>query len=219
MVDVWLVCQIFRTICGGTLCATEFLWTLPRSPQLQLVRWFSPLPRRTADGHSSFSFVVETPPTQDTNNTQDVCLLTRILPSRPFILLLPHTMTRRLRLLSLLALVSATSAFAPSRPVSTTSSALGSTTTSTKATSDYEPLVEDPLDAYQQTAEQRTVMYRDDFTGSGETAEDGKTLTMAYKARLMESGVQFDYSDGYVFKLGAGKVLPGWEKGIGVRFF
>ena len=124
-------------------------------------------------------------------------------------------MTRTLRLLSLLALVSATSAFAPSRPVSTTSSALGSTT----KTTDYEPLVEDPLEAYQQTAEQRTVMYRDDFTGSGETAEDGKTLTMAYKARLMESGVQFDYSDGYVFKLGAGKVLPGWEKGIGVHFF
>ena len=78
---------------------------------------------------------------------------------------------------------------------------------------------QDPLAAYQQTDEQRTVMYRDDLTGTGETAEKGKLLKVAYKGRLLATGVQFDQSPGYAFKLGDGKVIPGWEQGIGVRVF
>lgn len=112
------------------------------------------------------------------------------------------------KLFSLLALLTATAAFAPTIRIASSSKL---------AMADTAAVEQDPLAAYQQTDEQRTVMYRDDLIGAGEIAQEGKLLKVAYKGRLLATGVQFDQSPGYAFKLGDGKVIPGWEQGIGVR--
>jgi FKBP-type peptidyl-prolyl cis-trans isomerase len=40
---------------------------------------------------------------------------------------------------------------------------------------------------------------------------------MAYEGKLMSNGSMFDSGNGYSFRLGDGKVLPGWEQGLSVR--
>jgi peptidylprolyl isomerase len=59
---------------------------------------------------------------------------------------------------------------------------------------------------------------RDIVTGKGAVAKDGKALTMQYVGIAYSTGQEFDASWGrgqpFKFKLGAGMVIPGWDKGI-----
>lgn len=54
--------------------------------------------------------------------------------------------------------------------------------------------------------------------GQGPPAQNGKTLTVKYVARLVSTGKIVDSSDhhggNFSFKLGSKKVIPGWEKGL-----
>lgn len=80
------------------------------------------------------------------------------------------------------------------------------------------------FEAYEQLDSQTTLAYLDKVIGGDNsqdedetTALNGKLVTVAYQARLMANGKQFDQSQGYVFRIGDGKVIPGWEQGIVVR--
>ena len=66
-----------------------------------------------------------------------------------------------------------------------------------------------------------TMRYIDIQTGSGATAAAGKKLTVHYTGWLWESnaiGDKFDSSkdrnDPFVFSLGAGQVIKGWDEGV-----
>jgi peptidylprolyl isomerase len=63
---------------------------------------------------------------------------------------------------------------------------------------------------------------RDIVTGKGKPAKAGDTLTMQYVGVSWSTGEQFDASwdhgQPFPFKLGAGMVIPGWDKGmVGMR--
>ncbi|MDP2437937.1 MAG: FKBP-type peptidyl-prolyl cis-trans isomerase [archaeon] len=45
-------------------------------------------------------------------------------------------------------------------------------------------------------------------------AKKGKTVVVAYKGTLQQGGKQFDASDKFDFKLGAGDVIRGWDIGV-----
>jgi FKBP-type peptidyl-prolyl cis-trans isomerase FkpA len=60
--------------------------------------------------------------------------------------------------------------------------------------------------------------------GTGATAANGNSLTVAYTGWLHDSskpdakGAQFDSSTSFVFRLGAGNVIRGWDQGmVGMR--
>jgi peptidylprolyl isomerase len=58
---------------------------------------------------------------------------------------------------------------------------------------------------------------RDIVKGKGAVAKDGSSLTMQYVGVTFSTGEEFDTSWGrepFKFKLGAGMVIPGWDKGI-----
>ncbi|MDX1620608.1 MAG: FKBP-type peptidyl-prolyl cis-trans isomerase [Nitriliruptorales bacterium] len=54
--------------------------------------------------------------------------------------------------------------------------------------------------------------------GEGDVAEPGDTVTVHYVGKSWSTGEQFDASwdreQPFVFELGAGNVIPGWEQGI-----
>lgn len=63
--------------------------------------------------------------------------------------------------------------------------------------------------------------FEDTVTGQGETATKGQQVTVHYTGWLLHDGVQgakFDSSkdrrDPFVFKLGAGMVIQGWDEGV-----
>lgn len=55
--------------------------------------------------------------------------------------------------------------------------------------------------------------------GDGAVVEDGQTLVMHYVGKSWSTGEQFDASwdreQLFSFTLGEGRVIPGWERGIG----
>jgi peptidylprolyl isomerase len=55
--------------------------------------------------------------------------------------------------------------------------------------------------------------------GSGETVEPGDTVAMQYVGVAFDSGEEFDASwnrgEPFVFQVGAGQVIRGWDLGIG----
>lgn len=59
---------------------------------------------------------------------------------------------------------------------------------------------------------------QDAVVGSGKTAETGKTVSVNYRGTLAENGQEFDNSydrgEPFRFKLGAGQVIEGWDKGV-----
>ena len=73
--------------------------------------------------------------------------------------------------------------------------------------------------ALQQTAS--GLQYEDTVTGTGATAVAGKQVTVHYTGWLYQNGQQgakFDSSkdrnDPFVFTLGAGMVIRGWDEGV-----
>ena len=73
--------------------------------------------------------------------------------------------------------------------------------------------------ALQQTAS--GLQYEDTVTGTGATAVAGKQVTVHYTGWLYQNGQQgakFDSSkdrnDPFVFGLGAGMVIRGWDEGV-----
>lgn len=65
------------------------------------------------------------------------------------------------------------------------------------------------------------LQYEDTVVGSGATAEAGKYVTVHYTGWLYQDGQQgakFDSSkdrnDPFVFPLGAGMVIRGWDEGV-----
>lgn len=56
--------------------------------------------------------------------------------------------------------------------------------------------------------------------GTGATATQGRTVTVSYTGWLYDptkpesKGTQFDTSANFVFQLGAGRVIPGWDQGV-----
>ena len=59
--------------------------------------------------------------------------------------------------------------------------------------------------------------YIDEVVGRGETPRPGQTVTVHYTGTL-ENGTKFDSSvdrgQPYPFKIGSGRVIPGWDEGI-----
>jgi FKBP-type peptidyl-prolyl cis-trans isomerase len=70
------------------------------------------------------------------------------------------------------------------------------------------------FDDYSQTDPMQDLAIQDTVLGSGPVAEKGRVVTVAYKGRLMCSGKEFDSGTGFSFRLGDGRVIPGWEAGI-----
>ena len=65
------------------------------------------------------------------------------------------------------------------------------------------------------------LQYEDTFVGDGAEAQRGKSVTVHYTGWLYDNGVQgakFDSSkdrnDPFVFPLGAGMVIKGWDEGV-----
>ena len=63
------------------------------------------------------------------------------------------------------------------------------------------------------SAEATGLIIEDSVVGSGPAASPGDIVTVKYTGRLQSNGKQFD-SGTISFKLGEGKVIPGWERGI-----
>jgi FKBP-type peptidyl-prolyl cis-trans isomerase FkpA len=65
------------------------------------------------------------------------------------------------------------------------------------------------------------LQYEDTTPGSGELARDGQNVTVHYTGWLYNDGIQGakfdsskDRSDPFVFALGAGMVIRGWDEGV-----
>jgi FKBP-type peptidyl-prolyl cis-trans isomerase len=63
------------------------------------------------------------------------------------------------------------------------------------------------------------LQYQDHVVGTGAVAKHGKTVSVKYTGTLYPSGQEFDSSDRHggdpiLFKLGAGRVIEGWDEGI-----
>jgi len=63
------------------------------------------------------------------------------------------------------------------------------------------------------SAEDTGLIIEDLVVGSGPAASPGDIVTVKYTGRLKSNGKQFDAGT-ISFKLGEGKVIPGWEQGI-----
>lgn len=74
------------------------------------------------------------------------------------------------------------------------------------------------FDNYSQEDPNQPLAFKDTVVGTGEEAQAGKIVTVAYVGRLMSADrKQFDQGAGFSFRLGAGKVIPGWDRGLVVR--
>ena len=71
----------------------------------------------------------------------------------------------------------------------------------------------DPFDSFVFGSQTQPLAVRDGTVGTGEAAAEGDVVTVKYTGRLLLSGAQFDAGT-ISFKLGAGRVIPGWEQGL-----
>lgn len=70
-----------------------------------------------------------------------------------------------------------------------------------------------PFDAYQPG--QSEVVYQDTASGEGDRiAEEGDVLTISYDGTLYPSGKKFNKNDDFVFEIGGGNALPGFETAL-----
>ena len=97
------------------------------------------------------------------------------------------------------------------------------TTVSTSTASSPTDLTRKPTIAKPAGPPPRTLVVKDIVKGSGPVATTGKTVTVQYVGVLYSTGQQFDASWDRgqplpPFPLGAGQVIPGWDKGlVGMR--
>lgn len=70
--------------------------------------------------------------------------------------------------------------------------------------------VADPFESY---APGSSLAFKELSAGSGEPSADGDVLTVAYTGKLFE-GRQFDSSKEWMFKMGSGNVMPGFDEGL-----
>jgi FKBP-type peptidyl-prolyl cis-trans isomerase len=89
--------------------------------------------------------------------------------------------------------------------VRSSASAEASTTTTTAAT--------DAFTGYQPG--QSKLAYKDEMVGQGESAQNGDTLKVSFVGRVYPSGAQFAKNDDFVFELGEGKTMPGFDVALG----
>ena len=71
----------------------------------------------------------------------------------------------------------------------------------------------DAFDAFEVGSQTQGLAARDEVLGDGEVAAVGDIVTVKYAGRLLRTGKQFD-AGSISFKLGAGRVIPGWDQGI-----
>ena len=109
-----------------------------------------------------------------------------------------------------LPLLTSTSAFVPPiRAVTTRSLILNAL---------EETVPSDAFDNYSQSDSDQLAI-KETVVGTGEEAEIGKVVTVAYQGRLMSTGKQFDKGVGFSFRLGDGNVIPGKLILDGSRFY
>lgn len=70
----------------------------------------------------------------------------------------------------------------------------------------------DPFDTYQPG--QSTLAFRDEAYGEGESVEEGEVLKVAFVGKLYPSGRVFAKNDDFVFELGEGKTMPGFDAAL-----
>lgn len=61
---------------------------------------------------------------------------------------------------------------------------------------------------------QSNLAYKDESTGQGDSAVDGDVLKVSFVGRVFQSGAQFAKNDDFVFELGEGKTLPGFDTAL-----
>ena len=74
------------------------------------------------------------------------------------------------------------------------------------------------VDAESWTTTSSGLQYLDEKVGSGETPESGAVVKVDYTGWIESTGKEFDSSVGrapIAFKVGAGRVIPGWDEGVG----
>jgi hypothetical protein len=119
-------------------------------------------------------------------------------------------------LLIIVATLSTTTAFAPCAPASF---ALKTTSSKTRIYKSAALEEVNDFNIYSIANPVQQLAIKDEVVGDGDVAEKGKVLTMAYEGKLMSNGYMFDSGVGYSFRLGDGKVIPGWEQGLSVRIY
>ena len=75
----------------------------------------------------------------------------------------------------------------------------------------------DPFDNYTPGPD-NNLAWKDIVVGQGEPANEGDVVVCSYKGILFSSGKQFDKAEELCIKIGGGKAMPGFEKGMaGIR--
>eukprot|EP00978_Attheya_sp_CCMP212_P044022 scaffold297622_cov56-Attheya_sp.AAC.6 len=69
-----------------------------------------------------------------------------------------------------------------------------------------------PFDAYE--LGQESLEYKDTAFGSGEGAKEGDVVTVSFVGKLYPSGKQFSKNEEFIFEMGKGKAMPGFETGL-----
>ncbi len=72
-------------------------------------------------------------------------------------------------------------------------------------------ILEDPFDNYRPGSQ---LAWKDTKVGIGESVEEGDVLTVAYTGYLWRNGQEFGTNKALTFKLGEGKVMPGFDEGV-----
>jgi FKBP-type peptidyl-prolyl cis-trans isomerase len=98
---------------------------------------------------------------------------------------------------------------------------LSSLSSSTSTTTTTTRIKSTEFDSYSITEpnESNQIVYKDTIVGTGDIIEKGKVITVAYEGRLMLNNKKFDSGKGYSFRLGEGRVIPGWENGLLVSIY
>jgi peptidylprolyl isomerase len=110
------------------------------------------------------------------------------------------------------ATVATSTAAAATTPTTTTPTATATTPTTGA-------LSKQPVFSVPTGAPPKTLQTKDLIVGTGTTAKDGDELTVNYVGKIYKTGKVFSssWSSNQVFgpfQLGAGAVIPGWDKGL-----
>ena len=58
------------------------------------------------------------------------------------------------------------------------------------------------------------LQYVDEKVGDGPSPQAGQTVTVKYRGVTQSTGKEFDRSDNTDFRIGVGRVIPGWDEGL-----